>query len=127
MAKDSEQRSYSVDEMMEQLKKGERAKTRSEDAELVTRSDGSKAMRVRRRKRRKDQLASPKFRRRRYGLVTTVGFFVLLVAAGVSLLLVLARFNSRGYREDLEKSRAFVQSEIAKIAAAVQRQWARRR
>ncbi|HAT19530.1 MAG TPA: hypothetical protein DCS85_05175, partial [Verrucomicrobiales bacterium] len=68
MAKDSEQRSYSVDEMMEQLKKGERAKTRSEDAELVTRSDGSKAMRVRRRKRRKDQLASPKFRRRRYGL-----------------------------------------------------------
>ena len=104
MAKDSEQRSYSVDEMMEQLKKGERAKTRSEDAELVTRSDGSKAMRVRRRKRRKDQLASPKFRRRRYGLVTTIGFFVLLVAAGVSLLLVLARFNSRGYREDLEKS-----------------------
>ena len=104
MAKDSEQRSYSVDEMMEQLKKGERAKTRSEDAELVTRSDGSKAMRVRRRKRRKDQSANPKSRRRRYGLVTTVGFVVLLVAAGVSLLLVLARFNSKGFREDLEKS-----------------------
>ncbi len=104
MAKDSEQRSYSVDEMMEQLKKGERAKTKSEDAELVTRPDGSKVMRVRRRKRRKDQPASSKSRRRRYGLVTTIGFFVLLVAAGVSLLVVLARFNSKGYREDLEKS-----------------------
>ena len=105
MEKDSEQRSYSVDEMMEQLKKGKRGKSRSEDPELVTRSDGSQVMRVRKRKRRTDQPArSTRMRQRRYGFISTIGFVVLLVVSGISLLLVMARFNSKGYREDVEQS-----------------------
>ena len=95
MAKDSEQRSYSVDEMMEQLRKGEREKNRSEDAELVTRSDGSKVMRVRRRKRRSSQSAkSGRVRERRYGRLTLMGLGALVVIAGVTVVVVVARFNS---------------------------------
>jgi len=105
MAKDSEQHSYSVDEMMEQLRKGEREKNRSEDAELVTRSDGSKVMRVRRRKRRSSQSAkSGRVRERRYGLLTLMGLGALVVIAGVTVVVVVARFNSRTFRENFEES-----------------------
>ena len=105
MEKDSEQRSYSVDEMMEQLKKGKREKSRNEDAELVTRSDGSRVMRVRKRKRRRNQ-SSAGVRRlsRRYRLIFSIGIVVLLVGCGVALLLVMARYNSKGYRESVEQS-----------------------
>ena len=51
----SEQRSYSVDEMMERLREGEREKRNQPQGELVTRPDGSQVMRVRRRKRRTRQ------------------------------------------------------------------------
>ncbi len=105
MEKDSEQHSYSVDEMMEQLRKGKRERSRGEEPELVTRPDGSKVMRVRKRKRRTDQpVRSSRKRQRRYGVISAIGFVVLLVVSGVSLLLVMARFNSKGYREDIEKS-----------------------
>ena len=105
MEKDSEQHSYSVDEMMEQLKRGKRDKSGVEESELVTRPDGSKVMRVRKRKRRTDQSShSSRIRQRRYGFFSAIGFVVLLVVSGVSLLLVMARFNSKGYREDIETS-----------------------
>ena len=51
----TDQSNYSVDEMMERLRRGEREKQSSEDGELVTREDGTQVMRVRRRKRRSKQ------------------------------------------------------------------------
>ncbi len=105
MAKDSEKRSYSVNEMMEQLKKGEREKSRTEEAELVTRSDGSKVMRVRRRKRRSGQSSKGvHVRQRRYGLVGMLGLVSLLVVCGIAVVVVVARFNSRTFREKLEET-----------------------
>lgn len=105
MAKDSDQRSYSVDEMMDKLRKGERDKRRTDEAELVTRADGSKAMRVRKRRRRTDQPVKTKeIRQKRYGLIAMISGVALIIIAAVTVLLVLAKFNSKGYREDFEAS-----------------------
>ena len=51
MAKDSEQRSYSLEEMLEELQKGKRSKSVTKDKEVVTREDGSRVTRVRKKKR----------------------------------------------------------------------------
>ena len=105
MAKDSDQRSYSVDEMMEQLKKGDREKRRSEEAELVTRPDGSQVMRVRRRKRRSNQPAKVEERKkRRYGIFVLIGLIVVALGVGAAVLVLVAKFNSKGFREEFEQS-----------------------
>jgi hypothetical protein len=102
--KDSDQRSYSVDEMMEKLKEGDREKRRAEESELVTRPDGSQVMRVRRRKRRSSQpVKTQQVRQRRYGIIALVTAVVLLVAAGALVLVLFARFNSKGYREEFKE------------------------
>jgi hypothetical protein len=105
MSKDSEQRSYSVDEMMEKLKEGEREKRRSEESELRTRPDGSQVMRIRRHRRRSKQPASARQvgRKRRYGLYGLVAVVVLLVALAAITLVLMAKFNSKGYRENLKQ------------------------
>ena len=105
MAKDPDQRSYSVNEMMEQLRKGEREKGRAEEAELVTRPDGSRVMRVRRRKRRSNQSATSSTRsKRRYGLLSLLGLASLGVVTVVTVVVVVARFNSKSFREKFEDS-----------------------
>ena len=105
MSKDSEQRSYSVDEMMEKLKDGAREKRRSEDSELRTRPDGSQVMRTRRHRRRSNQPSSAwqVGRKWRYGLYGLVAVVVLLVALAATTLVLIAKFNSKGYREDLKQ------------------------
>ena len=106
MAKDSEPRSYSVEEMMEQLKKGKKKQSATSDRELVTRSDGSQVTRVRKRKRRTQQSkrkAKP-VRQRKYGLYAVITLILLVVVGGISLVTMLARFNSRGFREDVAAS-----------------------
>ena len=106
MPKDPEPRSYSVEEMMDELRRGKREKSSRKETELVTRPDGSQVMRVRKRKRRKESSTrgSKKIRSRRYGLFLSIGFVVLLIIAGISLLLAVARFNSKGFRDSLSVS-----------------------
>ena len=100
----TDQRSYSVDEMMEKLRKGEREKRRSDESELVTRPDGSQVVRVRRRKRRSTQPKVTKLvRKRRYGMIALVCVGVVVVVLAAVLLVLLARFNSKGYREGLKE------------------------
>ncbi len=100
----SDQRSYSVDEMMEKLKEGEREKRRDEDSELVTRPDGSKVVRIRRRKRRSKQPQKERsVRFRRSGIIFMVLFAVVLVAGSATVLILLARYNSKGYRDELKE------------------------
>ena len=91
---------------MDELRKGKREKSSRKETELVTRPDGSQVMRVRKRKRRKESSTrrSKKIRSRRYGLFLSIGFVVLLIIAGVSLLLAVARFNSKGFRDSLSVS-----------------------
>ena len=103
MPKEPEQRSYSVDEMMEQLQKGRREASETRDKEVVTRPDGSQVTRVRKRKRRKGQERRKRkvVRRKRCGLYSVLGLVVLLVFGGVSLLMMMARFNSKGFREEI--------------------------
>lgn len=106
MAKDSEQRSYSVEEMMEKLQKGKQKQSESRNKEVVTRSDGSQVTRVRKRKRRTQQSkrkAKP-VRQRKYGLYAVVALILLVVVGGISIVTMVARFNSRGYREDVAVS-----------------------
>lgn len=96
-------RSYSVDEMMERLKEGEREKRRSEESELVTRPDGSQVVRVRRRKRRSKQPHKAKqARQKRLGIMALIGALFLFVAVGAAVVILLARFNSKGFRDDLK-------------------------
>lgn len=103
--KESDQRSYSVDEMMEKLREGDREKRKKDESELVTRPDGSQVMRVRRRKRRSSQPAKAKqVRQRRYGLLAAVAGVVLIVAFGALVLVLLARVNSKDYREGFKSS-----------------------
>nr|NIP95316.1 hypothetical protein [Akkermansiaceae bacterium] len=104
MPKRTEQTSYSVDEMMERLREGERAKRRSEESELVTRPDGSQVVRVRRRRRRSKQPHKTKrILRKRGGLILLASSGLVLVGLAVTLLILLARFNSKGYRDELKE------------------------
>ncbi|HAO94958.1 MAG TPA: hypothetical protein DCQ96_02785, partial [Verrucomicrobiales bacterium] len=78
MAKDSEPRSYSVEEMMEKLKKG-KTQSATRDKELVTRADGSQVTRVRKRKRRTQQSkrkAKP-VHGKKYGLYVVIALILL--------------------------------------------------
>jgi len=106
MSKDSEPRSYSVEEMMEKLKKGKQKQSATRDKELVTRADGSQVTRVRKRKRRTQQSkrkAKP-VHRKKYGLYAVIALILLVVVGGISIVTMLARFNSRGFREDITAS-----------------------
>ena len=106
MAKDSEQRSYSVEEMMEKLQKGKRKAADSRNKEIVTRADGSQVTRVRKRKRRTEQSKrkTKPVRQRKYGLYGIVALILLVVVGGITIVTMVARFNSRGFREDIAAS-----------------------
>ena len=94
---------YSLDEMMKALREKERAK--DEEGEVVTRSDGSVARKVKRRRRRSDQpeKASPeKEKKNLLFKVTMVAclFFALFL---VGFFIILSH-NSKSHREGLEKT-----------------------
>ncbi len=93
---------YSLDEMMKALREKERAK--EEKGEVVTRSDGSVARKVKRRRRRSDQPEKPSPEKEKKNLL----FKVILVACGLFALFLIGFFlllnhNSKGYQEKLEK------------------------
>ncbi|BDS06177.1 hypothetical protein NT6N_12170 [Oceaniferula spumae] len=97
---------YSVDEMMAHLKRGERQRRRtdpSEEGELVTREDGTQAVKVRRRKRRskqpekKKKTLNPKVKWAILGSI--VGFGLLLI---VGTVIIIAKYNGRKFKATTE-------------------------
>ena len=98
----SEPEKYSIDEMMERLRNRPTSEGGPLDGELVTRSDGSQAIKVRRRKRRshqphkEQQLAEKKSRMLQMTAVLVL-LFVFLLLAGVAIIYS----NSAPFREGL--------------------------
>ena len=103
MSAPSEPEKYSIDEMMDRLK-NRPAEDPIQDGELVTRSDGSQAIRVRKRKRRSHQPAKEERKStRRARMIQVSGALSLLLlglfAAGAAIVYA----NSAGFRESLVK------------------------
>jgi hypothetical protein len=96
----SEPDKYSIDEMMDRLKSG--SSQHPEEGELVTRADGTQAIRVRKRKRRTDQPVHNERRAERQirifqvtaGLISL--FLIFLVGGGAIIYA-----NSKPFREGL--------------------------
>ncbi len=101
MSAPSEPEKYSIDEMMERLK-NQAAQDSSADHELVTRADGSQAIRVRKRKRRSEQ---PHQDRRRKSLRTRMlqvsGVLVLLLLVIVLAGAAIVFANSAPFRQQI--------------------------
>lgn len=96
----SEPEKYSIDEMMNRLTAP--ASENPEDGELVTRSDGSQALRVRRRKRRSNQPhkeKSERTRRARMVQVSAALILIFLTALAVGGAVIFA--NSKPFRDGL--------------------------
>lgn len=95
----SEPEKYSIDEMMDRLK------SPSEDpdaGELVVRSDGSEALRVRKRKRRSNQPRKEELKRSRKAMIMQVAAaLVLILGAALTVGTAIIYANSRPFRENL--------------------------
>lgn len=89
---------YSIDEMMDRLKNREE----NDQGELVTRSDGTQAVRRRKRKRRTDQPEKGEAKRTtRMHLVQIAGIVILLAAVGLFTGISLLYANSASFRDSL--------------------------
>ncbi len=98
----SEPERYSIDEMMDRLKNA--TPGNPEDGELVTRSDGTQAIRVRKRKRRSKQPQKEDSRRGHRARIVQVSAALLLVfLAALALGGGVVYSNSSAYREKLVK------------------------
>ena len=94
---DSEKDNYTIDEMMRRL-----SRRQETEPELVTREDGSQALKFKRRKRRTDQSAKKETKlKTRIHILQIAGTVLLLtivcLVVGVGVLYV----NSAGYRDSL--------------------------
>lgn len=101
MSAPSEPEKFSIDEMMERLK-SQASEVPIDEGELVTRADGSQAIRLRKRKRRSQQPlkeAHRHSRRARMIQVSAALIFLLLVVIGAGSAIVFA--NSALFREKL--------------------------
>lgn len=99
-ASPSEPEKYSIDEMMDRLKSS--PSENPEDGELVTRQDGSQAIRVRRRKRRSSQPLKENHQRTRRARIVQVSAALILVF--LSALIIggaIIYANSSPFREGL--------------------------
>ncbi|MBK1833819.1 hypothetical protein [Roseibacillus ishigakijimensis] len=99
----SDKKSYSVDEMMEALRDGEREKSR--EGELVTREDGTQVLRVKKRKRRskqkKDEIAKKK---KRLNIVKTVAAIAIPLVVGLAILLITMRYHAPSFLQGITAS-----------------------
>jgi hypothetical protein len=96
----SEPEKYSIDEMMERLTNS--SPGNNEDGELVIRSDGSQAIRVRKRKRRSSQpLKENHQRTRRARIVQVTAAMILIFLAAIIIGGAIIYANSKPFREDL--------------------------
>ncbi|GHC52733.1 hypothetical protein AAFN60_14710 [Roseibacillus persicicus] len=92
----TEKNTYSVDEMMEKLREGDREKR--EEGELVTREDGTQVLRVKKRKRRSKQKKEEEAKRRKRNLVLrTFALIAIPLLLGLGIVLQLVRFHSPGF------------------------------
>lgn len=99
----------SVDEMMKNLKRGNDVKSRAEadpkalsEGELVTRADGSKAIKVKSRKRRSKQPKhEEKKKNTRNKIIFTCAFIIFFLAACVTVIVTLAYYNGNKFNEKL--------------------------
>ena len=91
---------YSIDEMMDRLKSS--SSEDPDEGELVTRTDGSQAVRVRKRKRRSSQPHKDELRRTRKARIMQVAAaLVLVLAAALTVGTAIVYANSRPFRENL--------------------------
>lgn len=91
---------YSIDEMMERLRNV--PSENADDGERVTRSDGSEAIRVRRRKRRSNQPHKEEHDRTRSARIIQVSAALILVfIAALTIGAAIVYANSSPFREDL--------------------------
>lgn len=98
-APSSEPEKYTIDEMMDRLKGRD---TSDNSPELVTRSDGSQAMKVKKRKRRTNQAVNEETKRNsRIQVAQIAGFFVLLVLLGIAAGISVLYANSSSFRASL--------------------------
>jgi hypothetical protein len=101
MSAPSEPEKYSIDEMMERLK-SRPAEDPIEDGELVTRADGSQAIRVRKRKRRSHQPHKEEVKQgTRSRMLQVSGALVLLMLALFAAGAAIVYANSTPFREGL--------------------------
>ena len=113
MSAASEPEKYSIDEMMDRLK-NRPAEDPLQDGELVTRADGTQAIRVRKRKRRSHQPHKEELRQNRRARMIQVSgalILVLLATFGAGAAIVFA--NSAPFREGLV--RKIVENTGAKV------------
>lgn len=98
----SEPEKYSLDEMMERLKGS--SSDGKPDGELVTREDGSQAIRVRKRKRRSSQPHKEKeVRVRRARIIQVSAALVLALSGAAAIGAGLIYANSSGFRTGLQQ------------------------
>lgn len=96
----SEPEKYSLDEMMDRLK--EREDAAESGGELVTRSDGSQAMKVKKRRRRSNQAVNKETKRnQRVQIIQIAGFAVLIAIAGLLAGIGIIYANSTSFRDGL--------------------------
>lgn len=101
MSAPSEPEKYSIDEMMERLK-SRPAEDPLQDGELVTRADGSQAIRVRKRKRRSHQPHKEAQKvGRRARMIQVSGALILLLLAIFASGAAIVYANSAPFREGL--------------------------
>jgi hypothetical protein len=103
MPPNSEPERYSLDEMMERLK-NHASDSPQDEGELVTRADGTVAVKVRRRKRRSHQPHKEEQKRsRRTRMIQVSGAMLLLLAAVFAMGTAIAYANSAAFRENISR------------------------
>jgi hypothetical protein len=96
----SEPEKYSIDEMMDRLK-GPSSET-EQDGKLVTRADGTQAIKVRKRKRRSNQPQKEELQRtRRSRIIQVSGAFIVLLILALTIGAAIIYANSSPFREKL--------------------------
>jgi hypothetical protein len=91
---------YSIDEMMDRLKQS--SAENPDNGELVTRADGTQAVRVRKRKRRSKQPHKQDAQRtRRARVIQIAAAFVLVILAALTAGIGIIYANSSPFRNSL--------------------------
>lgn len=99
---EKDKETYSVDEMMSRLRESSSDGQTERESELVTREDGSQAVKVRKRKRRSKQPAVEKAKRAKHlSVAKAVSLIALPLLGGLFLLLLLGRYWSPSYLEKM--------------------------
>lgn len=95
----SEPEKYTIDEMMDRLKTRDSSE---KQPELVIRSDGSQAMKVKKRKRRSKQAVKEEIKRnKRIQIMQIAGFVVVFILLSLTAGIAIINANSKGFRESL--------------------------